>query len=36
MPMLTLSFLPGIHVHMQNENGILGLGPYPTKEGVNA
>lgn len=37
MPMLATSFLPeGTHVHMQSENGILGMGPYPTKEQLDA
>lgn len=36
MPMLAPSFLePGTTIHMQSENGILGMGPYPTKEQVD-
>jgi len=37
MPMLAPGFLePGVTVHMQSENGILGMGPYPTKDQVDA
>lgn len=36
MPMLAPSFLPeGVQVHMQSENGILGMGPYPTEEEID-
>ncbi|GAA5931422.1 hypothetical protein JCM3775_005019 [Rhodotorula graminis] len=36
MPMLAPSFLePGTVIHMQSENGILGMGPYPTKSEVD-
>ena len=32
MPMLAPSFVdPSVEVQLQSENGILGLGPYPTK-----
>lgn len=37
MPTLAPSFMePGTVIHMQSENGILGMGPYPTKEEVDA
>merc|ERR1711939_574995 len=34
---LAPSFIePGTTIHMQSENGILGMGPYPTEETVDA
>ncbi|KAJ9092765.1 hypothetical protein QFC19_008620 [Naganishia cerealis] len=37
MPVLAASFLPpGTNVWLQSENGILGMGPYPTKDEVDA
>ncbi|GAA6007789.1 hypothetical protein JCM11491_003964 [Sporobolomyces phaffii] len=36
MPTLAPTFMePGTVIHMQSENGILGMGPYPTKEQVD-
>lgn len=37
MPTLVTEYLePGVRVWMQSENGILGMGPYPTKEQLDA
>lgn len=37
MPVLAASFLPpGTQIWLQSENGILGMGPYPTKDQVDA
>lgn len=36
MPMLASNHLPpGMVVHLQSENGILGLGPFPTEDQVD-
>ena len=36
MPMLAASFIPkNVSVILQSENGILGLGPYPTESEVD-
>lgn len=37
MPTLAPSFMePGTVIHMQSENGLLGMGPYPTREQLDA
>ncbi|MEQ2216559.1 Succinyl-CoA:3-ketoacid coenzyme A transferase 1, mitochondrial, partial [Xenoophorus captivus] len=37
IPMLASNFIkPEITVHLQSENGLLGLGPYPTESEVDA
>ena len=36
MPMMAASFIPeGMHVELHSENGILGLGDYPTESEVD-
>jgi len=35
MPMLASNYIPeGIQVMLQSENGIIGLGPYPSSKKV--
>lgn len=36
MPMLASNYTEGKTVMLQSENGILGLGPFPTKDKVNS
>lgn len=37
IPTLAANYVPeGINVMLQSENGLLGMGPYPTKEQIDA
>ena len=37
IPTLVANYIPkGIHISLQSENGMLGIGPYPTEEEMDA
>ena len=37
IPTLVSNYIPGgIHIMLQSENGMLGMGPYPTEEAIDA
>eukprot|EP00927_Polykrikos_kofoidii_P059092 TRINITY_DN5410_c0_g1_i1.p1 TRINITY_DN5410_c0_g1~~TRINITY_DN5410_c0_g1_i1.p1 ORF type:complete len:516 (-),score=100.75 TRINITY_DN5410_c0_g1_i1:216-1763(-) len=37
MPTLVSNYLaPGVRIELQSENGLLGIGPYPTEDAVDA
>ena len=37
IPTLASNYIPeGIHIELQSENGLLGMGPYPKKANVDA
>ena len=37
IPTLVANYIPnGMHIMLQSENGMLGMGPYPTEEEIDA
>ncbi len=37
IPTLVANYIPaGMHILLQSENGMLGMGPYPTEEAIDA
>ena len=37
IPTLVANYIPeGIHIMLQSENGMMGMGPYPTEEEIDA
>ena len=37
IPTLVANYIPhGVHVTLQSENGMLGMGPFPTEDEIDA